>query len=571
MKTHRYASSMACIAMLLSGMITPAVAAVYKVEPLEPVAGDQGFTVPSDINVYGAVAGDSSHGEYSLRSVYWDSTGQLFNLTPGDTRNTNTAGITDDGTVIYAELDRFYSSNGVTTIDLGAGYPSAVNGKGQLVGRFSGTFGIWTNGTVTPLPTPLSTTNSYANDLNNNAVAVGAAYFPDTKSYRAIIWKNGTAQEIGTLPGDIGSIAYAVNDLNQTVGYSISSTGNWRAFVWENGVIRDLGFPADSRSYAYGINNSGQIVGGFFIPNTPYGRAFIWENGVIRDLAAVLGAGNCAAYDINNAGQMTAACTNFDYTYLRPFRLTPVAAAVDLSTSLRATPLPAIVGLPLTYTTTVTNLGNITANNATLMQTLPATGFTNTSLISTKGSCSGTSNITCTFGNLATGESVVITTTTTPLSTGSITAYYSSNAVVTSSNSDINPGNNTAKIIFTVVENNAAISIYSVNSQATATRGGTITYTWSISNRGPLNARNVTLNDTLPNGLSLLSAKTTAGTCSGTVTITCALGDLRGSATVTITAKANVRGTFINTATVTSATPDSYTGDNSATVTTKVR
>jgi len=80
------------------------------------------------------------------------------------------------------------------------------------------------------------------------------------------------------------------------------------------------------------------------------------------------------------------------------------------------------------------------------------------------------------------------------------------------------------------------------------------------------------LTDTLPSSLSLVSVKTTLGTCSGTVTIKCDLGNYQYSGiTVTIVATAKVSGTITNSATVTSTTPDSYLGDNKATVITKVR
>ncbi len=572
MKIPRDIPSMAFIAVLLSGMAAPALAMIYKVDTLEPVSGGFEFTTPTDINASGAVAGHSNYGEDFTWSVYWNAGGKLTDLTPGDGRVSTTAGISDAGVVVYAESGRFYSWNAGTVTDLGSGNPGAVNGKGQIAGTFSGIFGVWTNGVVTPLPVPSSGAAGNASDINNNADVVGSAYYTDTKSYRAVIWRNGTIQQIGVLPGDVSSVANAINDAGQVVGYSVSSTGKWRAFLWENGVLRDLGFPAGSQSYAYGINNAGQIVGGFFIPNTPYGRAFIWQSDVIRDLSPELGAGNCSAYDINDAGQMTAACTRADYTYLRPFRLTPVAMAGDLSVTLTATPLPATVGLPLVYKVNVTNIGNMTATNTTLVHTLPASGFTMVSLVSSKGICNGVSVVTCTMGNLVGGESAIVTITVIPLAINASTAYYESDVVAMTTTPDINPENNSAKIKFSVFANNAALSVHSLNSQTSAIRDGNITYIWEVSNGGPLAASNATLMDTLPSSLSLVSVTSTAGTCTGTVTITCNLGAYRfGPVKVTIVAKAKVRGTITNRATVTSTTPDTYLGDNTATVVTRVK
>ena len=574
MNIPRYTSSTVFVAVLLSALTTSALAAeVYKVEPLGLVAGGSEFTTVTDINASGAAAGHSNFGEdFTPQALYWNSAGQLTQLTPGDVRISSPAGISDAGTVVYSESGRIFSWDAGIVTDLGLGYASAVNGKGQIAGTFGGVFGIWTNGVVSPLPSPSPVTGSDIKDINNNADAVGAARFTDTNTVRAVIWRNGTVQEIGVLPGDVKSVANAINDIGQVVGYSENSSRKQRAFLWENGVIRDLGFPVGAESSAFGINNAGQITGRYFTPNTPYGLAFVWQNGVFRALSPELGAGNCGAYDINNVGQIIASCTKADYTAFRPFRLSPIAMAADLSVTLNATPIPATAGLPLVYTVTVTNLGNVIAADATLTQTLPVNGFIFGSVVSSKGSCTGASVVNCAFGNLAGGESAVVTISVTALPSDVYSSYYESSVVVATSTPDVNPNNNAAKLPFTVFANNAALSVHTVRSQLSAVRNGNITYTWEISNGGPLAARNVTLTDTLPSSLSFVSVNTTAGTCTGTVTIKCNMGEHRfGPTRVTIVAKAKVRGTITNRATVTSTTPDTYLGDNTDTVVTRVR
>lgn len=574
MNIPRYASSTAFAAVLLSALTTSALAAeVYKVEPLGLVAGGSEFTTVTDINASGAAAGHSNFGEdFTPQALYWNSAGQLTQLTPGDGRISSPAGISDAGVVVYSESGQIFSWDAGIVTDLGLGSASAVNGKGQIAGTFDGVFGIWTNGVVSPLLSPPLATGSVVNDINNNADAVGSALFTDTNSIRAVIWRNGTIQQIGVLPGDIKSVANAINDLGQVVGYSENSSRKQRAFLWENGVIRDLGFPVGAESSALGINNAGQITGRYFTPNTPYGLAFVWQNGVFRFLSPELGAGNCAGYDINNAGQIVAACTNPNYSYFKPFRLSPIGMAADLSVTLTATPVPATAGLPLVYTAKVTNLGNVIASNATLTQTLPANGFIFGSVVSSKGSCTGASVVNCAFGNLASGESALVTISVTALPSDVTSSYYESSVVVATSALDVNPDNNAAKLPFTVFANNAALSVHTIRSQLSAVRGGNITYTWEISNGGPLAASNTTLTNTLPSSLSFVSVNTTAGTCTGTVTIKCNLGEHRfRPTTVTIVARAKTRGTITNRATVTSTTPDTYLGDNTATVVTRVR
>jgi len=82
--------------------------------------------------------------------------------------------------------------------------------------------------------------------------------------------------------------------------------------------------------------------------------------------------------------------------------------------------------------------------------------------------------------------------------------------------------------------------------------GSNLTYTITVTNTGELPATGVALTDTLPAGATLVSANPTAGSCSGTTTITCGLGTLNGGATVTVTIVITPPvGTITNTATAT--------------------
>ena len=51
-----------------------------------------------------------------------------------------------------------------------------------------------------------------------------------------------------------------------------------------------------------------------------------------------------------------------------------------------------------------------------------------------------------------------------------------------------------------------------------------------MHNGGPDPASAVTVDDPLPSGLSLVSASTTKGTCSGTTTVSCAIGTVNAGA-----------------------------------------
>ena len=79
---------------------------------------------------------------------------------------------------------------------------------------------------------------------------------------------------LGTLPGDAGSVALAVNSSSEVVGYSYYGSASEHAFIYSGGTMYDLnvlaaGFMSDGvttagftrLSYAEDINNDGYIVG----------------------------------------------------------------------------------------------------------------------------------------------------------------------------------------------------------------------------------------------------------------------------------------------------------------------
>ena len=59
------------------------------------------------------------------------------------------------------------------------------------------------------------------------------------------------------------------------------------------------------------------------------------------------------------------------------------------------------------------------------------------------------------------------------------------------------------------------------------TVGSQLTYTIGVQNLGPNASSSATVTDVLPAGVTLVSANASAGSCTGTTTITCTLGSIR--------------------------------------------
>ncbi len=98
----------------------------------------------------------------------------------------------------------------------------------------------------------------------------------------------------------------------------------------------------------------------------------------------------------------------------------------------------------------------------------------------------------------------------------------------------------------------------------------TVKYTITVTNAGPDAAASVTVSDTLPVAAKS-AATTTTGCAIATGTLTCSIASLPASASTSIVVTAIATDKLVNQATVSSATPDPNTADNtSATLTTSV-
>jgi len=83
---------------------------------------------------------------------------------------------------------------------------------------------------------------------------------------------------------------------------------------------------------------------------------------------------------------------------------------------------------------------------------------------------------------------------------------------------------------------NLDISVIKSDSPDPVTVGNNLTYMIGVTNNGPDTATGVTLTDTLPAGVTYVSATSTQGTCSRSgSTVTCSIGTLANGASTTVT------------------------------------
>jgi uncharacterized repeat protein (TIGR01451 family) len=242
--------------------------------------------------------------------------------------------------------------------------------------------------------------------------------------------------------------------------------------------------------------------------------------------------------------------------------------ATNLSVSKVDSSDPALIGAPLTYTLTVLNLGPDPATGVVVNDFLPpAVDFV--SLTTSAGPiCTefgGTVN--CFLDDLAVDEPVSVTVVVTPTASGTVTN------VVYIGGLEFDPdlSNNAFTETTFITTPDLAIS-KQVSAQAAALNEPLL-YTIAITNNGPGTATSLSLEDTLPPGVTFNTVTPGAPTCTEAAgLVTCNLGDLAAGATtgVTLSVTPTVRGIITNTATVQATPADLKPSDNTATVTSVV-
>jgi len=170
--------------------------------------------------------------------------------------------------------------------------------------------------------------------INNPGQITGVSKIAGDRTAHPFIWSrlDGMRDLLlhGSLGGTFGHPDW-LNDKGEVAGLAnIAGDQDGHAFLWRDGVITDLGtLGGDPGSEAAAINSKGQIVGSsgaFFITNGS-GRGFLWEHGAMVDLNGLLVAGTTTCLTgcwlINDRGEIDCSGLASGTTAERAFVLIP--------------------------------------------------------------------------------------------------------------------------------------------------------------------------------------------------------------------------------------------------------
>ncbi len=236
---------------------------------------------------------------------------------------------------------------------------------------------------------------------------------------------------------------------------------------------------------------------------------------------------------------------------------------VDLSLTKSDSPNTVNAGEDLAYTIDVANAGPSTAHNVTVTDPLPG----GVSFVSAdNGGSLGGGTVTWNLGDVTSGSTRSLQLVVHVNSNR--TTNLSNTATASTSTTDTASGNN-ADTEATTITTSADLSITKSDSPDPVLVGGTLTYTLAVANGGPSDANAVQVSDTLPAGVSFVSATPSQGSCSQAAgVVSCSLGGVADGATPTVTIVVTApasAGSLSNSASVSSSTSDPSSGNNSDT------
>jgi len=181
---------------------------------------------------------------------------------------------------------------------------------------------------------------------------------------------------------------------------------------------------------------------------------------------------------------------------------TVVVEDARIETIKTATPNPVGTGETITWTIQVINHGPNAATDVEVTDDLPA-GVTNpVASADAPWSCSVTgTHVSCLAASLPVGSTSIVIQATAPLVAGTIT-----NTCVSTAPESATPTDDSNCTVDTVVDPYAEVSVVKTASSGTVVAGNPISWTLAVTNSGPGIATNVVVTDTVPAGVTAVTA-----------------------------------------------------------------
>jgi uncharacterized repeat protein (TIGR01451 family) len=445
-------------------------------------------------------------------------------------------------TISVTNFGPTFASNAIVTETLppGTAFVGASVGATNALGivilnlgdlALNGTTNVTLTLTV-PADGPLTNSvfvSSFSPDPNvtNNTASVVTAILP-----YADVAISGTAPATATSPADL-VYTFTVTNLGPSIAGGLVVT---------DAIPASVTFVSASNG---ATTNNGVVT--WNLGSLPAGAT---TNLTLTVLAVTPGA-------ITNTAAVTTTATDVQPTNnVTGAIVTTISTSADVSVT--ATGPAAVLGNNnMVYTLTVSNAGPSLASSVILTDSLPA------NVIFVSANSGGTTNsgkAIWNLGNLPAGTFTNVTLTVLAPASGSVTNTASAG----SSTSDPNLANNTSSAFITTVTTTLADVAVLISAPTTVLATSNFIYSITVTNLGPNGATSLVLTDTLPAGVTFVSAGSSGVNHSGTVSWNLGTLAAGGVTNITLTVTAPANGTVTNTATGTSSVSDPYPANNTA-------
>jgi uncharacterized repeat protein (TIGR01451 family) len=294
------------------------------------------------------------------------------------------------------------------------------------------------------------------------------------------------------------------------------------------------------------------------------------DNGTLScDLGAILNAGSATialevipavSGSLTNTATVTAADLDPFLANNASTLITPIQPVADLSLFLSGPESAQPLGQPVDYLLVVSNAGPNSATGVMVSNIFPA-GISFLSALPSQGQCFNSADgVQCALGNLAPASVASIRLS----GHSGVTGVNSNLAVVAAAELDLDPANNSAFHLATIVPA-ADLALSASPASANVAVGRDFITILTVSNRGP-SATDAVLTDTLPATADFVSATTARGSCAHIGgAVQCQFANLASgeSAPVILVLRTTVLGALTNVAQVSGPLADLVPANNS--------